>query len=121
MSVEIISDKKNPLLQRREVEFTASGKTTPSRKELKAELAKALKANEKLIVIDFIDQKMGTNINTGKVKVYDSEEALKKISLGYKTKRDTVEKKKEGDAPAEKTEKPKTEVPKTEAPKAEKK
>ena len=120
MSVEIISDKKNPLLQRREVEFTASGKTTPSRKELKAELAKALKANEKLIVIDFIDQKMGTNINTGKVKVYDSEEALKKISLGYKTKRD-IKEKKEGDAPAEKAEKPKAEVPKTEAPKAEKK
>ena len=121
MGVEIISDKKNLLLQRREVEFTASGKTTPSRKELKAELAKTLKANEKLIVIDLIDQRMGTNINTGKVKVYDNEEALKKISLSYKTKRDTGEKKKEGDAPVEKAEKPKTEAPKTEAPKTEKK
>lgn len=114
MSVEITSDTKNPLLQRREIEFTASGKTTPSRKELKAELAKVLKADEKLIVIDFIDQKMGTNINTGKVKVYDNEGVLKKISLGYKTQRDTGEKKKAGTAPAEKAEKPKVEAPKAE-------
>lgn len=101
MSIQITSDKKNPLLQRREVEFAATGKTTPSRKELKAELAKTLKADEKLIVIDYIDQKMGTNFNTGKVKVYDSEEALKRISLSYKVARDTGEKN-EKEAPAEK-------------------
>jgi len=102
MSIQIISDKKNLLLQRREVEFTDSGKTTPSRESIKPELAKALKANEKLLVIDYIEQKMGTNLNAGKAKVYDNEEAMKAISLDYKSTRGIKKKEGEEAAPAAK-------------------
>jgi ribosomal protein S24E len=103
-AIEITSDKKNKLLGRRELEFSLPGKLTPSRKETKADLAKQLGVPESKIVIDSIVQRTGSNITLGKAKVYETEDAVKKISLGYKSARG--EKKKEAaaaaPAPAEK-------------------
>jgi ribosomal protein S24E len=103
MAIEITSDKKNQLLGRRELEFTLPGKLTPSRKETKADLAKALNVPENLIVIDTIVQRTGSNITLGKAKVYANEAILKSVTLDYKNKRG--EKKKDDTAPAAPTEK----------------
>ncbi len=105
MKIEITKDAKNPLLKRREVEFRIESKITPSRAETKSELAKALKANEALLVVDLIDQKMGSNVTTGRAKVYEDADALKAIELSYKLQRGV--KKKEGEAAAKPAEAPK--------------
>jgi len=97
-AIEITSDKKNVLLGRRELEFSLPGKLTPSRKETRAELAKQLGVKENLIVIDSIVQRTGSNITLGRAKVYNSEEVMKDVILGYKTTRG--EKKKENEATA---------------------
>ena len=121
MKVEIISDEKNPLLGRREAEFQLVESVTPSRHELKAELAKVLKAKEELIVIDVVDQKTGSNLTTGRVKIYETGDIKQKVDLDYKDKRGVKEKKEEA-APAEvPTEEPKEETPKEEEKPAEEK
>jgi ribosomal protein S24E len=100
MKVEITEESKNPLLGRKEVSFRTADKVTPSRSELKAELSKSLKKDEKLIVIDVVKQMTGSNIIGGKAKVYNNEKDLAKIELDYKNKRG-VKEKKEDAAPAE--------------------
>jgi len=99
MSIEITSENKNPLLGRKEVEFQLVSKITPTRSGLKAELAKALKAKEELIVIDIVDQKTGSNLTTGKAKVYEKEDVMAKVDLAYRSKRG-VKEQKEAPAPA---------------------
>jgi ribosomal protein S24E len=101
MKVEITSETKNPLLSRTEVEFSLVQKVTPSRAILKGEVAKAAKGKVELTVIDIVDQKTGSNLITGKAKIYDNEKSMKKLNLEYKNKRGVVEKKEEATAPAE--------------------
>jgi ribosomal protein S24E len=103
-AIEITSDRKNKLLCRRELEFSLPGKLTPSRTETKAALAKQLGVPEGKIVIDSIVQRTGSNITLGKAKIYDSEDAMKKLSFEYKAVRG--EKKKEPEAAAKPAEKP---------------
>lgn len=95
MKIEIKEDKKNPLLDRREVRFTADSKLTPTRKEIKSTIAGILKTKEDLLVIDSIRQVSGKNLSEGYAKVYNNTDVLKKIELSYKLERGTKEKKKE--------------------------
>jgi len=119
MKLEIANETKNPLLGRKEVDFQVVEKVTPSRADLKAALAKSLKTKEDLIVIDLVDQKTGTNLTTGKAKIYENAEIMKKVDLEYRNKRGVKEKKEEktpaAEAPAAPTEAP-AEAPKEDAP-----
>ncbi|MGB9778093.1 MAG: 30S ribosomal protein S24e [Candidatus Bathyarchaeales archaeon] len=90
MDVKIISDKKNPLLKRREVEFQVEHMqtgSTPPRLEVRKALASALKANMDLVVIKKFETKTGTNTALGMANVYDSAEQLKLIEPEYIIKR----------------------------------
>ena len=98
MNIHLVKETKNPLLGRKSVEFQIEAKITPSRKDVAAALAKALKVDEKLIVLDKVDQKTGTNVTIAFAKVYDNEELLKRVDLGYKQERGVP--KKEGEAAA---------------------
>lgn len=86
MELKIISDKKNLLLKRREVEFqvehTQTG-STPPRLEVKKALANTLKVNIDLVVIKKFETKTGTNVAVGTANVYDSAEQLKLIEPEY--------------------------------------
>ncbi|MDH7478183.1 MAG: 30S ribosomal protein S24e [Candidatus Bathyarchaeota archaeon] len=90
MNIKIISDKTNPLLKRREVEFqvehTQTG-STPPRVEVRKALASALKADIDLVVIKKFETKTGTNAAVGIVNVYDSLEQLRLIEPEYIIKR----------------------------------
>jgi len=95
MTIEITNEKKNPLLGRKEVGFSLTSKITPSREAIKAELSKVLKTKEEFVVIDLVDQKTGSNVTTGKAKVYENSEVMAKVELEYKSKRGVKEKKEE--------------------------
>lgn len=75
MEIKITSEKKNKLLQRREVHFqTECNSTTPSRLEVKNAVAIASKVNKELVFIRKLETKRGTHIVVGTANIYDTIE-----------------------------------------------
>ncbi|MBW3013549.1 30S ribosomal protein S24e [Candidatus Woesearchaeota archaeon] len=99
MAIQIIEKKPAELLNRENVvaKMNFDG-ATPSRADIKNQLAAQLKIDEKLIIISKIKTAFGKSIATIKAHVYKSEADLKKIE-----KKSTVKKnsKKKEEAPAE--------------------
>ena len=81
--LKIISDKRNELLARREINatFTKEG-ATPSIIETTKEIAKATGAAEDKILVNQILQKYGTQNSEIIAKIYDKEVPKKKEKKG---------------------------------------
>ncbi|MCD5409972.1 MAG: 30S ribosomal protein S24e [Methanocellales archaeon] len=80
MEIAIITDKRNPLLKRREIKFKINHDTgTPKRNDVKGKLAAMLNAKPKLVVIERMRSEFGKRETLGYVKIYDSEKHLKRI------------------------------------------
>jgi len=113
MKVRITSEEYNPLLKRKEVAFEIEhGETggTPSRFEVRKELAVSLKIDPELVYVKRMKTKTGTMIAVGKANAYDSTEQAKLVEPEYIIARNMPPKKPEEQA---KPEKPKeTEEPK---------
>ncbi len=79
MNLTINETKENALLSRKEVTATIlfEGSTTPSRKEVQAELAKQTKAKEPLVLVTQINTNFGDAKAYVKAHIYDNEEAMK--------------------------------------------
>jgi len=117
--MEIIERKPTELLNRENivarVEFEGA---TPSRAQLKNQLATKLKAKEELVVVRKINTAFGKSLAIVKAHIYKNEADMKKIEGKSALKRNAKkEEKKEEAAPAP-VEKP---VEKKEEPKAEEK
>ncbi|MEM3577757.1 MAG: 30S ribosomal protein S24e [Candidatus Bathyarchaeia archaeon] len=99
MEITIVSEKKNPLLRRREVYFQIKHNqtgSTPPRSEVRKAVADALKTNIELVFIKKIGTKTGTQIATGFANVYDSLEQAKLIEPEYVVNRNVPQENKEG-------------------------
>ncbi|MBU1199244.1 MAG: hypothetical protein KKF46_04405 [Nanoarchaeota archaeon] len=130
MNIQIISDEKKPLLNRREISAKIGfDNKTPSRANIKKEIAKKLNVKEDLVVVKLVNPDYGTTSAVLEIDVYDNEKTMKDVASDYLAKRG-VPKGKKGEsesapaapAPAEtpkKEEKP--EEKKEDAPKEEKK
>ncbi|MBI4210733.1 MAG: 30S ribosomal protein S24e [Candidatus Diapherotrites archaeon] len=82
MKVEIKSKEENPLLARQEVEFTVKETTvTPSRKELRQQIAAIMGADEKKLVVDVFRTSFGTTDISGTARIYKEEKDMKRIEL----------------------------------------
>ena len=82
MKVEITKERENQLVRRKEVFFRLSHEEegiSPSRKEARNALIKALKCSPNLLVIDKMGTEFGKRETVGYAKVYESEERLKEI------------------------------------------
>ncbi len=114
MKVEIISKQKNALLHREEIKFEINkAKITPSRKELRDQIAAMCNANSELVIVDDIKHSFGTDYVSGKSRIYENKEYLSKIELAYKVKRHAEKKTEtqdEASKPQEKTEEKKEEA-----------
>jgi small subunit ribosomal protein S24e len=126
MEIEIISQKYNPLLKRREVVFEVrheQTKGTPPRFEIRTRLAEKLKMKLEQVYVKKVETKTGTMIALGEANAYDTVEQAMFIEPKYVIERNTPkEKAKEEEKPkkAEKPEKPKKpEKPAAEAEKTE--
>ncbi|MFH1835674.1 MAG: hypothetical protein ABH851_05760 [Methanobacteriota archaeon] len=77
MNINIIEKKDNPLLERLEVhfEFSFDG-ATPSFFQVRQEFIKNLKADEKLTVLDGLQQAFGENKAKCYAKVYKTADAM---------------------------------------------
>ncbi|MHC1579553.1 MAG: 30S ribosomal protein S24e [Candidatus Alkanophagales archaeon] len=80
MEVEIIEERENPLLERKEVRFRIRHEgRTPSRKEVRELLVKELNTSPNLLVVESIRTEFGKREVRGYAKVYRSEERLRSV------------------------------------------
>jgi small subunit ribosomal protein S24e len=100
MELQIIKDKKNPLLKRREVSLKINNKGTPSRIDVKNKLAAIANSRPDLIVIEHLDTAFGKMEVTGIACIYESQEQLKKLAHQHLIARG-IPVPEEGEAPSE--------------------
>lgn len=101
MKATLISEKKSPLLERSRYKFDLEyfGESTPNNTNVKKEIAKILKVDEKLVAIRHIYQKFGINRAKVIVHVYQKASDLDRLELDKKKKKA----KKEEEAPKKET------------------
>jgi small subunit ribosomal protein S24e len=69
MDIKVLEEKKNPLLQRREVKFSVSHNLgTPSRDEIKAKIAAYLNSKPELVIIKRMNSEFGKRETKLKMK-----------------------------------------------------
>lgn len=96
MNIQVITDEKNPLFKRREITLKLGYEDkTPSRLEVRKEVAKNLGAKEELVVIKRVIPDYGTPAAKCEINVYDDEKSLKELETGYLVKRHLPKEKKE--------------------------
>jgi small subunit ribosomal protein S24e len=101
MEVEVLSDRKNPLLGRREVRFKASFQgMTPKRMDVRNKVIAVLNSDKELTVLDLMETDFGAQIAQGYVKIYDDKKAMK-VEPRYKIYRNFPELKAQEKAAAE--------------------
>ena len=112
MKLDLTSVKKNPLLNRQEVEFKVEQAATPSRSNIRVGIAVALKTDLNQVYVREIETKTGTHTTLGKAHVYDDAAQALKIEPKYIIERNQKaqpepepEPEAEADAPAEEEEK----------------
>jgi len=90
MEVDILSDKKNQMLKRKEVAFriehTQMG-ATPSRTDVRKAVANALKSEDSLVFLRKFETKTGTRVAFGEANVYENLEQAKLVEPDYIVKR----------------------------------
>lgn len=105
MEIKIISQKENPLLKRKEVQFNVEHEkgSTPPRQEVRRGVAAALKSNVDLVFIKRFETRTGTHMAMGTANLYESIEQAKRIEPEYVVKRNVPpEKPKEEEAKEQK-------------------
>ena len=92
LKIKIISEKSNPLLKRKEIDFelnhSEEGQTS-SRLKVKEKLADVLKAKPDLVFVEKVETKTGTTIARGEANVYESAEQAKLVEREHIIKRNS--------------------------------
>ena len=98
MKIKITSKEQNPLLKRREITFEVEHKETggtPSRLEVRKELASKLKKDVELVYVKRMETRTGTMTVVGKATAYDSAEQAKLVEPEHIIIRNTPQEKPE--------------------------
>ncbi|MEM7825257.1 MAG: hypothetical protein QW412_00150 [Candidatus Aenigmatarchaeota archaeon] len=79
MEIEILEEKENPFFERKElkVRIKHPQAPTPSKQEVKKELASKYSVPEENVVLNYILSKKGVNEAVAKVKVYKEKPKIK--------------------------------------------
>ncbi|MFX1364428.1 MAG: 30S ribosomal protein S24e [Promethearchaeota archaeon] len=78
LNIEIMEEKKNPLIDRTELEIRIDhfGEGTPNRLEVKKKIAALQGSDEKLTIIKKLDTHFGSSHTIGKVYIYENSKDL---------------------------------------------
>ncbi|NYZ79766.1 hypothetical protein H0N95_00775 [Candidatus Micrarchaeota archaeon] len=88
MKIQILTDKENALLGRRELNVLVKEYgATPDRKEITKALAGELQTSEKNILLDKVNQEYGKHESVCYVKVYNTLDEKKKYETKPKLKK----------------------------------
>lgn len=91
MDIKIIKDKKNSLLNRRELDFIVKYEgSTPSRNDVRNKLAAMLNAPLELLVIQRIKTEYGMQESKDYAKLYEDADRMKQVEQEYVLKRNAV-------------------------------
>lgn len=105
MKLKIVSKEKNPLIKRTEITFSLKHDQTggtPSRTEVRTQLAAQLNTKLELVYVKHIETKTGTMVAIGKANAYDSVEQAKLVEPKHIIARNTVlEEPEESETPEE--------------------
>ena len=97
MDFEIISDKRNELLSRREVQFNLKyDGATPSRMQTIGKLCALLNVKENQVTLDTLHSSFGKTEISGTARIYDNEEGRSKTERSYLAARGMPKPKEEG-------------------------
>jgi len=78
MNIEVIQDRKNPLLNRRELDILVIYESgTPKRDEVREELSKKYGVEKERIIIEKMESLFGANKAKAHIHIYDSIEHAK--------------------------------------------
>jgi ribosomal protein S24E len=109
MKLKIVSKEQNPLMKRREVIFSVEHDQTggtPTRVEVRKQLAALLKTDLDLVYVKQLETKTGTMVALGEANAYDSVEQAKLVEPEHIIARNATPKKpEEAPAPEEAAEK----------------
>ena len=77
-NIEVIEEKKNPLIDRKELKFRVDhfGAGTPNRLEVKKKIAANQGADEKLTIIRNLNTHFGASYVIGKAHIYENSKDL---------------------------------------------
>ncbi len=120
MKIEIVNERKNPLLNRREIRFRAYYEgATPRLIDVRKKLISTLKSDDKLTILNSIKSEFGRHAAVGYVKVYANEDSMT-VEPKHRIKKNFEVKEKKPEA-EEKIEEAKGETEKPEEVKVEEK
>ena len=95
MKIEILKERENKTLARKEIEFRVdhTGTTTPSRADIHAKIMAQFNADKATVVIKRLDTKYGIGMTEGMARIYATPEQMNKIELVHILKRHEPKKK----------------------------
>jgi small subunit ribosomal protein S24e len=101
MDIEIINEKENLLLDRKEITFNIShADATPSRDSVKNTLVALLNSQSELVIVDKLATQYGTQNTVGYAKVYSDAKRANEVENKYILERNKPAPVKEVEEPA---------------------
>ncbi len=93
MDIKVLSEKNNPVLNRREIDFKViHDEATPSRKSIVERLAATQNSKVGLVFVDGLKTEFGKRETIGYAKIYETEERAKQIERAHIIERNTFTK-----------------------------
>ncbi len=93
MDIQVLQEKNNPMLNRREVVFKVThDDVTPSRLSIIDRLAATMNSKRGLVIIDSIKTEFGKRESIGYAKIYENEERAKQVERAHILDRNTEKK-----------------------------
>ena len=84
MKIEIIKERENHLLNRRELSFKVRhDAATPSRQEVRKKLIALLNAKKETVILDSFTSRYGLMESIGVVRVYKSEDRAREVESRF--------------------------------------
>ena len=93
MDIQVIEEKSNPMLNRREVVFKViHDEATPSRKSVVERLAATMNSKPGLVFVDSLRTEFGKRETVGYAKIYETAERAKQVERPHIVERNTFAK-----------------------------
>ncbi|GBF36227.1 MAG TPA: 30S ribosomal protein S24e [Methanothermococcus okinawensis] len=98
MEIEILSERENPLLNRKEIKFLIRYEgPTPTIKDIKLKIAAMYNVDKNLVIVDKIDQEFGIMESKCYVKIYSDENTMKIVEKKSTLEKNKIEEEKESE------------------------
>lgn len=93
MNIQVIQEKNNPMLNRREIVFKVTyDEATPSRKSIVDKIAATMNSKQGLVIVDNLKTEFGKREGIGYAKIYENADRVKQVERPHIIERNTFNK-----------------------------